>query len=86
MNLKQPNRSEQPRQPATPRLFLSVTEAAEAIGVSARQVYNLAASAGLPTVKLGGRRLVRVTDLRAWVAAQPVNAPGQEAGGLDVGD
>jgi len=69
--------AEAPPASAVPRLLLTVAETAEAIGVSRRQIYNLAGSAGLPTVKLGGRRLVRVTDLREWVAAQPVDAVGQ---------
>jgi len=65
-----------------PRLLLNVAEVAEALGVSRRQVYNLAATAGLPTVKLGGRRLVRVSDLHEWVAAQPVDAADREGGGV----
>jgi len=61
-----------PASPPADRLCLSVAEAADALRVSSRQVYNLAARYGLPTVKLGGRRLVRVDDLRRWVEAQPV--------------
>lgn len=56
------------------RLCLSMDEAGAAIGVSGRQVYNLRAL-GLPTVLIGGRRLVRVDDLRQWLAALPVDEP-----------
>ena len=59
-------------QPPTDRLCLSVAECADAIRVSPRQIYNLARDAGLPTILLGGRRLIRVDDLRRWVAEQPV--------------
>jgi len=67
-----------PAAPSVPRLTFSMAEAAEAVGVSRRGLYNLAARDGLPTVKLGGRRLVRVADLREWIAARPVDPAGQE--------
>ena len=60
------------------RLCLTVAECAGAIRVSPRQIYNLARDAGLPTIRLGGRRLIRVDDLRRWVAAQPVDRPGAD--------
>lgn len=52
------------------KLALTVPEAARAIGVSGRQVYNLAKRNGLPMIKVGGRRLVRVADLARWIEAQ----------------
>lgn len=64
--------NETPDLPPTDRLCLTVAEAADALRVSPRQVYNLAHKAGLPTLKLGGRRLVRVADLTAWIEKQPV--------------
>lgn len=65
-----------PASPPTDRLCLSVDECADALRVSSRQVYTLAARYGLPTVKLGGRRLVRRADLERWIAEQPVDRPG----------
>ncbi|HUX02554.1 MAG: helix-turn-helix domain-containing protein [Phycisphaerae bacterium] len=62
----------------TGRLCYSVAEAADQIRVSPRQVYTLARDAGLPTVKIGGRRLVRRADLERWIAAQPVDRPGAD--------
>jgi excisionase family DNA binding protein len=59
-------------------LAYSIPQAAAALSVSARQIYILAERNGLPTVKVGGRRLVRVADLRAWLAAQP--AAGRQDG------
>jgi len=52
-------------------LALSIRQCAAALSVSERQVYILAKRDGLPTAKIGGRRLVRVADLRTWLAAQP---------------
>ncbi|HUX01854.1 MAG TPA: helix-turn-helix domain-containing protein [Phycisphaerae bacterium] len=85
-----------PDLPTTDRIALSVSEAADAIRVSSRQVYVLAEKHGLPTIKLGGRRLIRRADLEAWLAAQPVdrigdgqdaaNAPAVEANGEGVAE
>jgi excisionase family DNA binding protein len=66
-----------PTAPVEP-LALSVRQAAAAVSVSERQIYILAERDGLPTVKIGGRRLVRVADLRAWLEAQPAAAQVQE--------
>ena len=57
-------------------LALSVRQCAAALSVSERQVYVLAARDGLPTIRLGGRRLIRVDDLRAWLTALPAAAKG----------
>lgn len=65
-----------PAPPLDGRLCLSIQEAAVLIGVSPRQIYNLARDASLPTIKAGGRRLVRRADLEAWIAALPVDRPG----------
>ena len=70
--------------PPDGRLCLSVVEAAEALRVSPRQIYNLARDAGLPTIRLLGRRLVRRADLAAWIAAQPVDRIGADAGAEDT--
>ncbi len=66
------------------RLALTVPEAAEAIGVSPRQIYNLARDYGLPTIKLGGRRLVRLADLERWLSEQPTATPIAAEGGDNV--
>jgi len=46
--------------------------------VSPRQIYTLAHKAGLPTIRLLGRRLIRRADLERWIAAQPVDRPGAD--------
>ena len=65
------------------RLAYSVAECAALIGVSPRQIYTLAHKAGLPTIRLGGRRLVRRADLEKWLASQPMDRIGD---GQDAAD
>ena len=67
--------------PPVAPLALSIRQTAEALSVSSRQVYVLAEREGLPTIKIGGRRLIRVADLQAWLAARPLAAPAAEQGG-----
>ena len=69
---------ETPDQIPASRLCYSVAEAADQIRVSARQIYTLARDAGLPTVKLLGRRLVPVEAFRRWVAELPLDRPGAD--------
>jgi len=47
------------------RLTLSISEAARLLGLKSKTFYNQlsAGSCPLPTVKFGGRRLIRVADL-----------------------
>lgn len=51
-------------------LTYSVTEAAEAIGVSRRTMYDLIHRQDFPTLKVGGRRLISKELLAEWVKAQ----------------
>lgn len=51
-------------------LTYSVTEAAEAIGVSRRTMYDLINREDFPTLKVGGRRLISKELLADWVRAQ----------------
>lgn len=51
-------------------------EAARLLGVSAGTVDNLRASGQLPSVKLMGRRLYDVADLRALIGARKARNPG----------
>ncbi len=51
-------------------LTYNVTEAAEALGVSRRTMYNLIHSQGFPTLRVGGRRLISRELLAGWVREQ----------------
>ena len=46
---------------------VSATEAARLLGVSRPKVYELMNQTGFPSFKLGGRTLISVDGLRAWV-------------------
>jgi excisionase family DNA binding protein len=50
---------------------VSVENAARAIGLSRTTVWELVRGGELPAKRIGGRVLIRVTDLVAFVASQP---------------
>ena len=49
---------------------LSVAEAAEAVGVSTRYMYDLVKTKGLPTIQIGRRLLVSAKGLEQWLDEQ----------------
>lgn len=68
-------------EPPTPdgtasKLTYSVTEAAEAIGVSRATMYNLIHREGFPTLKVGNRRLISRELLAEWVRKQASGGRG----------
>ncbi len=59
------------------RLTVSIEEAAQLLGIAKQTLYNQV-SAGrcpVPTIKLGGRRLVRVADLIELTGKTPEVEP-----------
>ena len=52
-------------------LVLTIAEAAELLGISRAFAYELAAQGGLPTIRLGRRRLVPRRALLAMVGEDP---------------
>ena len=57
----------------TKRLF-SIDEAATYIGISRVSIYRAANRGDIPLVKLGGRTLVEVSDLDAYIANHKTTA------------
>lgn len=51
-------------------LTYNVTEAAAALGISRRSMYDLLHREDFPTLKVGGRRLIPRELLAEWVRAQ----------------
>ena len=49
------------------KLTYSVPEAAEALGISKTNMYQLIKTEGFPVVVIGGRRLIPVKALERWV-------------------
>jgi excisionase family DNA binding protein len=67
---RQPSGPPEPEQGPTGKLTLNVVEAAEAFGISRSMIYQLIGSGQLPSIRIGGRRLVPVSALRDFVANQ----------------
>ena len=55
------------------RLTISVAEAAEELGVSAKKAYDLTHRQDFPTIKIGSRTRVSREGLREWVRSQEQN-------------
>lgn len=51
-------------------LVYSVTEAAQALGISRPAMYSLIHREGFPSLKVGSRRLISKELLAAWVREQ----------------
>lgn len=51
------------------KLLYRVPEACELLGISRSKLYLLIASGELPTVRVGGTRRVRASDLRDFAAS-----------------
>lgn len=49
------------------KLALSVTEAAELLGLSAKSVYTLSHSEDFPAFSVGGRTIISAEGLKEWV-------------------
>jgi excisionase family DNA binding protein len=65
-----------------PKLALSLPDAAHSLGVSERTIRRLVEKGDLPSVRIGGRRLIRYTDLARLMdvnARQPLQEPASEA-------
>lgn len=56
----------------TEKMTLSVTEAAELLGVSRPTVYQLIRSDGFPSFKIGTRTLISRVGLARWIEQQTV--------------
>ena len=56
--------------PAVEPILVTVRAAAGALGISDRTLWRLVLEGHLPSVKILGRRMVSVDDLKAYVARQ----------------
>jgi predicted DNA-binding transcriptional regulator AlpA len=64
------------------RLTLSISETAAMLGVASKTLYNQisAGSCPIPTLKVGGRRMVRVSDLlQLTQEGSPLAPPGRQS-------
>lgn len=67
-------------------LVYNVTEAAEALGISTRSMYELMNQAGFPaSLRVGNRRLISRELLAEWVRAQAQKEAAQRAANAPAG-
>jgi excisionase family DNA binding protein len=59
---------------------LDVKQAAQVLGISPRSLYPLAGKGDVPSIKVGGRRLFRPTELKAYLEKQAAAAKETAAG------
>jgi excisionase family DNA binding protein len=52
-------------QPSIERITLRPAEAAQALGVCVKTIYNLMDSGELPSIRIRGARRIRVSDVKA---------------------
>ena len=60
--------------PTPTKLGISVTEAAELLGISRNQAYELARRDDFPSLNIGGRIVVSLRGLEDWVDRQAAGA------------
>ena len=61
------NINERTQEAKIPKLALSVTEFALAIGISKPSVYNLIASNGFPALRVGKRWIIPAKEVEKWL-------------------
>lgn len=66
------------------RMVLSVTEAAEMLGISRSLAYDLAARGELPTRRFGGRIVVLLRPLQRLLDGETVDHASSPSAGLDA--
>ena len=65
------------------RMVLSVTEAAEVLGISRSLTYDLVARGELPARRFGGRIVVLLQPLQRLLDGEPVDEASGPSAGLD---
>ena len=56
--------------------LIGINHLAERLGLSRRTIHRILARGELPSIRIGGRRLVRLSDLRRWLAGYEEPTPG----------
>ena len=64
------------------RLTLSVEEAATALGISRSHAWRMVNNGTLPSVRIGHRVLVPVSDLQEWILKTRSRVAGEAGDGL----
>jgi excisionase family DNA binding protein len=56
--------------------LIGINHLAERLGLSRRTIHRILARGELPSLQIGRRRLVRLSDLRRWLAGYEEPTPG----------
>jgi len=54
---------------------IGIQHLADRLGLSRRTIHRILARGELPSLQIGRRRLVRLSDLREWLAGHEVQTP-----------
>jgi excisionase family DNA binding protein len=57
--------------------LIGINHLAERLGLSRRTIHRILARGELPSLQIGRRRLVRLSDLRHWLAGHEIPKPGE---------
>ena len=57
--------------------LIGISHLAERLGLSRRTIHRILARGDLPSLQIGRRRLIRLSDLRHWLAGHEVPRPGE---------
>ena len=58
--------------------LIGISHLAERLGLSRRTIHRILARGELPSIQIGRRRLVRLSDVRHWLAGHEVATPSDE--------
>ena len=56
--------------------LIGISHLAERLGLSQRTVHRILARGELPSLQIGRRRLIRLSDVRHWLAGHELQTPG----------
>ena len=57
--------------------LIGISHLAERLGLSRRTIHRILARGELPSLQIGRRRLIRLSDLRHWLVGHEVPRPGE---------
>jgi excisionase family DNA binding protein len=55
--------------------LIGISHLAERLGLSRRTIHRILARGELPSLQIGGRRLVRLSDVCHWLAGREIPTP-----------
>jgi excisionase family DNA binding protein len=59
--------------------LIGISHLAERLGLSRRTIHRILARGELPSLQIGRRRLVRLSDVRHWLAGREVATSSEKA-------